>query len=164
MSQCPRAKYYMQFDVHSSLTYCICSYYPWNLNLFSWNIRLDFSFKLLTHWISQSPCSSDFPILFGDWTLTVYTVWQREWIDGMKSINNLRGKEHYWRLWLGSEQDYFLARFTELVAQYQRTSYSELIASSWLSLRLQVYPKTLCSESYILKLRNQYCFFVLYSY
>ncbi|XP_052486869.1 ABC transporter C family member 13 isoform X2 [Gossypium raimondii] len=36
-----------------------------------------------------------------------------------------------------NSEDYFLARFTELVAQYQRTSYSELIASLWLSLRLQ---------------------------
>ncbi|XVF24656.1 hypothetical protein REPUB_Repub13aG0145900 [Reevesia pubescens] len=37
-----------------------------------------------------------------------------------------------------NSQDYFLARFTKLVAQYQRTSYSELTASLWLSLRLQL--------------------------
>ncbi|GKV26959.1 hypothetical protein SLEP1_g36168 [Rubroshorea leprosula] len=35
-------------------------------------------------------------------------------------------------------EDYFLARFTELVALYQRTSYSELMASLWLSLHLQL--------------------------
>ncbi|PPR83350.1 hypothetical protein GOBAR_AA37358 [Gossypium barbadense] len=41
--------------------------------------------------------------------------------------------------------DYFLARFTELVAQYQRTSYSELIASLWLSLRLQLLAASIIS-------------------
>ncbi|XP_031269969.1 ABC transporter C family member 13-like isoform X2 [Pistacia vera] len=35
-------------------------------------------------------------------------------------------------------QEYFLAKFNEHVALYQRTSYSELTASLWLSLRLQV--------------------------
>ncbi|XVE89152.1 hypothetical protein DITRI_Ditri19aG0127600 [Diplodiscus trichospermus] len=37
-----------------------------------------------------------------------------------------------------NSEDYFLARFTGFVAQYQRTSYSELTASLWLSLRLQL--------------------------
>ncbi|KAM7257289.1 hypothetical protein ACFE04_013030 [Oxalis oulophora] len=35
-------------------------------------------------------------------------------------------------------EDYFLAKFTEHVARYQQTSYSELTASLWLSLRLQL--------------------------
>lgn len=35
-------------------------------------------------------------------------------------------------------EDYFLTRFTEFVSLYQRTSYSELTASLWLSLRLQL--------------------------
>ncbi|KAK2986502.1 hypothetical protein RJ640_021377, partial [Escallonia rubra] len=35
-------------------------------------------------------------------------------------------------------QDFFLTRFTEHVILYQRTSYTELTASLWLSLRLQV--------------------------
>ncbi|KAF8393024.1 hypothetical protein HHK36_021265 [Tetracentron sinense] len=35
-------------------------------------------------------------------------------------------------------QEFFLARFTENVALYQQTSYSEITASLWLSLRLQV--------------------------
>ncbi|GLT38273.1 hypothetical protein SLA2020_125310 [Shorea laevis] len=35
-------------------------------------------------------------------------------------------------------EDYFFSRFTELVALYQRTSYSELMASLWLSLHLQL--------------------------
>ncbi|XP_023761858.1 ABC transporter C family member 13 [Lactuca sativa] len=34
-------------------------------------------------------------------------------------------------------EDYFLARFVEHVKMYQKTSYSEIIASLWLSLRLQ---------------------------
>ncbi|KAL1098840.1 hypothetical protein V6Z11_D05G124600 [Gossypium hirsutum] len=44
-----------------------------------------------------------------------------------------------------NSEDYFLARFTELVAQYQRTSYSELIASLWLSLRLQLLAASIIS-------------------
>ncbi|XP_058004711.1 ABC transporter C family member 13 isoform X3 [Hevea brasiliensis] len=35
-------------------------------------------------------------------------------------------------------EDCFLVKFIELVALYQRTSYSEIIASLWLSLRLQL--------------------------
>ncbi|XP_065867125.1 ABC transporter C family member 13 isoform X1 [Euphorbia lathyris] len=35
-------------------------------------------------------------------------------------------------------EDYFLAKFNEHVTLYQRTSYSEIIASLWLSLRLQL--------------------------
>ncbi|XP_044487071.1 ABC transporter C family member 13 isoform X3 [Mangifera indica] len=35
-------------------------------------------------------------------------------------------------------EDYFFAKFNEHVALYQRTSFSELIASLWLSLRLQL--------------------------
>ncbi|OAY37002.1 hypothetical protein MANES_11G066800v8 [Manihot esculenta] len=35
-------------------------------------------------------------------------------------------------------EDSFLVKFKELVALYQRTSYSEIIASLWLSLRLQL--------------------------
>ncbi|XP_022714739.1 ABC transporter C family member 13 isoform X2 [Durio zibethinus] len=44
-----------------------------------------------------------------------------------------------------NSEDYFLARFTELVAQYQRTSYSELTASLWLSLRLQLIAASIIS-------------------
>ncbi|OMO85696.1 hypothetical protein CCACVL1_10040 [Corchorus capsularis] len=44
-----------------------------------------------------------------------------------------------------NSEDYFLARFTETVAQYQRTSYSELIASLWLSLRLQLIAASIIS-------------------
>ncbi|KAL4281559.1 hypothetical protein GQ457_03G042490 [Hibiscus cannabinus] len=44
-----------------------------------------------------------------------------------------------------NSEDYFLARFTELVEQYQRTSYSELIASLWLSLRLQLLAASIIS-------------------
>lgn len=40
-------------------------------------------------------------------------------------------------------QDFFLATFTRHVLMYQQTSYSELTASLWLSLRLQVYHKIL---------------------
>ena len=57
----------------------------------------------------------------------------------LTSINNLRGKKPLLTVMTGCEQDYFLARFTDFVTQYQRTSYSELTASLWLSLRLQVY-------------------------
>ncbi|RZC79401.1 hypothetical protein C5167_003644 [Papaver somniferum] len=35
-------------------------------------------------------------------------------------------------------EDYFLGRFMDHIALYQKTSYSELIASLWLSLRLQL--------------------------
>ncbi|XP_017229484.1 ABC transporter C family member 13 isoform X1 [Daucus carota subsp. sativus] len=35
-------------------------------------------------------------------------------------------------------EDFFFARFTENVILYQRTSYSEIIANLWLSLRLQI--------------------------
>lgn len=35
-------------------------------------------------------------------------------------------------------EDYFMAKFKEHVVLYQRTSYSELTASLWLSLRLQL--------------------------
>lgn len=38
-------------------------------------------------------------------------------------------------------QGYFLSRFNEHVMLYQRTSYSEITSSLWLSLRLQVYFK-----------------------
>ncbi|KAK8584710.1 hypothetical protein V6N13_138661 [Hibiscus sabdariffa] len=44
-----------------------------------------------------------------------------------------------------NSEDYFLAGFTELVEQYQRTSYSELIASLWLSLRLQLLAASIIS-------------------
>ncbi|XP_017978946.1 PREDICTED: ABC transporter C family member 13 isoform X3 [Theobroma cacao] len=44
-----------------------------------------------------------------------------------------------------NSEDYFLARFTELVAQYQITSYSELTASLWLSLRLQLIAASIIS-------------------
>ncbi|XP_037494972.1 ABC transporter C family member 13 isoform X2 [Jatropha curcas] len=37
-----------------------------------------------------------------------------------------------------NSEDYFFAKFTEHVTLYQRTSYSEIIASLWLSLRLQL--------------------------
>ncbi|GAV71444.1 ABC_tran domain-containing protein/ABC_membrane domain-containing protein [Cephalotus follicularis] len=49
-----------------------------------------------------------------------------EALDGSSTIRAFKSEE------------YFLARFTDLVAQYQRTSYSELTASLWLSLRLQL--------------------------
>lgn len=46
-------------------------------------------------------------------------------------------------------QDFFLAAFTRHVLMYQQTSYSELTASLWLSLRLQVYHKILKWLHYI---------------
>lgn len=36
-------------------------------------------------------------------------------------------------------QELFMARFMEHVSLYQRTTYSELTAGLWLSLRLQVF-------------------------
>lgn len=49
-----------------------------------------------------------------------------ETLDGSPTIRALKAR------------DYFLARFTEHVTLYQRTSYSEILASLWLSLRLQM--------------------------
>lgn len=37
-------------------------------------------------------------------------------------------------------QEFFLCRFMQHMQMYQRTSYTEIIASLWLSLRLQVTP------------------------
>ncbi|TYH16571.1 hypothetical protein ES288_A05G126600v1 [Gossypium darwinii] len=52
--------------------------------------------------------------------------------------------------------DYFLARFTELVAQYQRTSYSELVASLWLSLRLQLLAASIISFIAVMAIIRSY--------
>ncbi|OVA01330.1 ABC transporter [Macleaya cordata] len=49
-----------------------------------------------------------------------------ETLDGSSTIRAFKAEE------------YFLARFTEHIALYQKTSYSELTASLWLSLRLQL--------------------------
>ncbi|KAK8352970.1 hypothetical protein V6Z12_A05G127200 [Gossypium hirsutum] len=53
-------------------------------------------------------------------------------------------------------EDYFLARFTELVAQYQRTSYSELVASLWLSLRLQLLAASIISFIAVMAIIRSY--------
>ncbi|XP_058067672.1 ABC transporter C family member 13 isoform X3 [Magnolia sinica] len=49
-----------------------------------------------------------------------------ETLDGSSTIRAFNAKE------------YFFTRFTEHIALYQQTSYSEIIASLWLSLRLQL--------------------------
>ncbi|TYH16570.1 hypothetical protein ES288_A05G126600v1 [Gossypium darwinii] len=55
-----------------------------------------------------------------------------------------------------NSEDYFLARFTELVAQYQRTSYSELVASLWLSLRLQLLAASIISFIAVMAIIRSY--------
>ncbi|KAJ0008012.1 hypothetical protein Pint_30337 [Pistacia integerrima] len=55
----------------------------------------------------------------------IYTSFT-ETLDGSSTIRAFKSEE------------YFLAKFNEHVALYQRTSYSELTASLWLSLRLQL--------------------------
>ncbi|TYH70627.1 hypothetical protein ES332_D05G129300v1 [Gossypium tomentosum] len=64
-------------------------------------------------------------------------LWLSYWVD----TTGISQGKHSTSFYL----DYFLARFTELVAQYQRTSYSELIASLWLSLRLQLLAASIIS-------------------
>ncbi|CAL9222685.1 unnamed protein product [Arabidopsis halleri] len=49
-----------------------------------------------------------------------------ETLDGSSTIRSFKSEEH------------FVARFIEHLTLYQRTSYSEIIASLWLSLRLQL--------------------------
>lgn len=49
----------------------------------------------------------------------------------------------------GNGQDLFFGRFTDQVKLYQQTSYTELTASLWLSLRLQVHLSNLKQPFYV---------------
>lgn len=60
-----------------------------------------------------------------------------KWMSGFASLFQLR----FYYAW----QENFVDRFIEHLTLYQRTSYSEIIASLWLSLRLQVSFLILCS-------------------
>ncbi|PPR96188.1 hypothetical protein GOBAR_AA24486 [Gossypium barbadense] len=67
-----------------------------------------------------------------------------------------RSKEKSSNVLKNMRVDYFLARFTELVAQYQRTSYSELVASLWLSLRLQLLAASIISFIAVMAIIRSY--------